>query len=203
MTILHWPWACNCDVVPMLQMTCSIKGGSDQLWNFWSMSKQSRDPPPPHLGQFLWLASSFRHWWLAGRPGPSRRRWGGRFSFWRWSWGAWRGIRPGRWAPLETLPCRTARNPWVWGWEISLLHIEVEERGSCTSIHTLTWHFARQTRVRLGCRPCTYRNDAPLPGEHVCFIHLNGAEVLNGSCPNVRKLLVTQKDKIVWSVYSV
>lgn len=158
---------------------------------------------PSHLGQFLWLASSFRHWWLAGRPGPSRRRWGGRFSFWRWSWGAWRGIRPGRWAPLETLPCRMARNPWVWGWEISLLHIEVEERGSCTSIHTLTWHFARQTRVRLGCRPCTYRNNIPLPGEHVWFIHLNAAEVLNGSLPNVRKLLVTQKDKIAWSVYSV
>lgn len=81
----------------------------------------------------------------------------------------------------------------VWG----VGNVTVAQRGSCTCIYTLLdtlpgnrafiwcWHWR------------TYRNNKPLPGEHVWFIHLNAAEALDRRLPNVFKLLYTQKDKMV------
>lgn len=46
-----------------------------------------------YLGQFWWQASSSLHWSRASTPGPSHQCWGDRFSSWRWSWGAWKGIQ--------------------------------------------------------------------------------------------------------------
>lgn len=62
---------------------------------------------------------------------------------------------------------------------------------------TLYLTLCQANATSFGRPPSTYWNDIPLPGEHVCFIHLNAAEVLNGRFLNVLKLLYTRKDKIV------